>query len=244
MQSEIAKHLEIQPSQWSRMKNGNEAISDIHLARLSEYFDVERTCDFLIWTKSYDAFVLTLTTLGYGRLRYRATGPALEDFLIDRAEQDPVGLRIVLVESPLSARRGIGARAAPAPFPIELRPGDLVRIVVSGIDGVPHLVLLTQEPSGQFTVLAPLASKTAAKVTGPETPFPSENDAYPVGRPFGPHFLYAILSKGSLGLENSLTFNTPFPMLSTPQEDTLRDEIAGQGEENTKVRRLPYEVIR
>jgi hypothetical protein len=243
-QSAIAEQLHISPSQWSRIKKGKEAISDIHLASLSEYFDLDRTCDFLVWTKSYEAFVLTLTTLGYGRLRYRATGPALKDFLIDRAEPDPASLRIVLVKNPSSARRGIGPRAETAPFPVELRPGDGVRIAVAGIDGLHDLVLLTQEPDGQFTVLAPSASGIAAKVTGPETLLPAGNNVYPVGRPFGLHFLYAILSKASLGLENSLTLGTAFPTLSNAEENALRDEIAGQGEENTKVRRLPYEVVR
>ena len=243
-QSAIAEQLLISPSQWSRIKKGQEAISDIHLAKLSEYFDVDRSCDFLIWTKPYEAFALTLTTLGYGRLRYRATGLALKDFLEGRADSDQTGLRIVVVTKPSASKRGIGALAETSPLPIELRPGDSVRISVTGVAGLHHLVLLSSEPGGQFTVLAPAVSGTATKVAGPESLLPAGKGTYPVGRPFGPHLLYAILSKVSLGLERRLSFSMPFPTLSKVEEDALRDEIAGQSEDDTKVLCLPYEVIR
>lgn len=242
-QSAIAAQLLVSPSQWSRIKKGKETISDAHLAKLSEYFDVDRSCDFLIWTKTYEAFTLALTTLGYGRLRYRATGLALKDFLDGRAEPDHGGLRIIVVARPLSSRRGIGGYVDTEPFPIELRPGDHVRIGVIGIAGLEYLALLSRESAGQFTVLAP-ASASPAKVTGTEALLPSKNGAYPVARPFGPHFLYAVLSKASLGLEKSLSFAAPFPTLSNVEEDALRDEIAGRSEEDAKVYCLPYEVIR
>lgn len=243
-QSAIAAQLLVSPSQWSRIKKGKESIDDAHLAKLSEYFDVDRSCDFLIWTKSYEAFTLALTTLGYGRLRYRATGLALKDFLDGRARQDPGGLRIVVVARPSSAKRGIGAFAETSRFPIELHPGDHVRVGVTAITGIEYLVLLSWEPSGQFTVLAPTASGTAVKASGAETLLPGGEDVYPVGRPFGLHFLYAILSRASLGLENRLSFAVPFPTLSNVEEDALRDDIAGQSEEGAKVYCLPYEVIR
>lgn len=241
-QSAIAAQLLVSPSQWSRIKKGKETIGDAHLAKLSEYFDVDRSCDFLIWTKPYETFTLTLTTLGYGRLRYRATGLALKDFLDGRAEPDHCGLRIIVVASP-SSKRGIGPYAETSTFPIELRPGDNVRIGVTAIAGLEHVALLSREPAGQFTVLAP-ASGSPTKAVGTETLFPSKNGTYPVGRPFGLHFLYAVLSKVSLGLEERLSFAVPFPTLSNADEDTLRDEIAGQNEEDTKVYCLPYDVIR
>jgi hypothetical protein len=243
-QGAIAEQLLISPSQWSRIKKGQEAISDVHLARLSEYFDVDRSCDFLVWTKPYEAFTLTLTTLGYGRLRYRATGLALRDFLEARTESDQSGLRIVVVAKPLSSKRGIGAFAETSPFPIELRPGDGVRIAVTGVAGLHYLVLLSREPGGQFTVLAPAAPGVAARVAGQETLLPGGKGTYPVGRPFGPHLLYAILSKVSLALEKRVSFAMPFPTLSNIEEDALRDEIAGHSEEDVRVLCLPYEVIR
>jgi hypothetical protein len=242
--SAIAEHLLISPSQWSRMKKGKEAISDAHLARLSEYFDVDRSCEVATWTKSLEVFKLTLTTLGYGRLRYRATGLALKDFLDGRVGPDQSGLRIIVVPKPSSSKRGIGALAETSPLPIEVRPGDSVRVAVAGVTGLPHLALLSQEPGGQFTVLTPMASGAAVKVSGSEILLPGGNGTYPVGRPFGPHLLYAILSKVSLGLERRLSFAVPFPTLSNIEEDALRDEIAGQSEEDTKVLCVPYEVIR
>jgi len=243
-QRAIAEQLCVSPSQWSRMKKGQEAISDAHLARLSEYLDVDRSCDFLVWVKPYDVLTNTLTALGYGRLRYRATGPALKDVLDSLAEPDGVGLRIVLVANPSRAVRGIGSPIEEALFPVELYPGAHVRIAVADVADLRHLVLLSQEPGGQFTVLAPTASGAAVQAGAPETLLPGDDGTYPVGRPFGPHRLYAILTRETVGLESRLNFSTPFPTLSEVEEDGLRDEIAGRGGDGVRVRCLGYEVIR
>lgn len=242
-QRSIAEYLGISPSQWTRMRKGSEAINDMHLAKLAEYFDVDRYCDFLVWNRPYDIFTATLTTLGYDRLRYRTTGEALRDFLDRRAGSEYDGIRIQIV-STASWTRGIGTVADALPFPSELRPGDRVRIAVRCSPGLSHLVLLSRAPNDEFTVLAPLAPKSASLCVGTELQLPGENDAYPVGRPFGSYLLYAIHTRETLGLEIRLAWTSAFPVLTTIDESALRDAIAGQGDDHLDIRRLPYEVIR
>lgn len=243
-QGSIADHLSVHPTRWARMKQGKENITNLHLGRLSEYFDVVRSCDVSIWTKPYEEFTLILTTLGYGRLRYRAAAPGLRDVLRTLAEPDNPGMRIVIVSGPSLSRRGIGAvddENLPTP---ELRPGDKVRIAVSNVADFENLVLLSEDPNNQLTVLTPMAAGMNVRISNNEILLPSDTSTYPVGRPFGPHVLHAIFTRKIIGLDGHLSFATPFPTLKDHEEDRLRDELAGRGSENVKVVCVAYEVVR
>lgn len=242
-QKAIADYLCISPQQWSRMQKGREAINDTLLGRLSEYLDVDRICDFLIWTRPYDAFVNTLTTLGYGRLRYRTLGPPLGEVLDSLLSAEQEGLRIIIVESPLAALRGIGALPERPGAVVELRPGDLVRIGLAGLPGLAHLTLLSRDPGDCYTLLTARRSIRLDKEPAGEILLPAAEQTYPVGRPFGPHKLYAIQTATALPFPIS-SDNDAYPMLAEQIARELRDRIAGLPAQSLHVRCLDYEVVR
>jgi hypothetical protein len=243
-QLSIAAHLSVHATRWTRMKQGKESITSLHLGQLSEYFDVDRYCEISIWTKPYEEFALVLTTLGYGRLRYRASAPGLKDVLCKLAESDNQGLRIVIVSGPSLSRRGIGAiDAGNLPTP-ELRPGDEVQIAVSPMPDFEYFFLLSEDPNKRLTLLAPATAGMNVRISGDEIILPSETGTYPVGRPFGSHALYAVFTRKAIGLDDHISFAAPFPVLKDREEDGLRDDLAGRGAEDAKALCLPYEVVR
>lgn len=241
----IAGFLGVDESHWSRMRKGDDGISDARLARLSQYFDMERTCSPDVWTKPVGVLQRTLTTLGYGRLQYRATRTSLKDFLAVRAQPDSAGVRIIVVEAKAPpAERGLCARPdRQMPTP-ELRIGGRAQVAVRNANGFDHIALLSFDPIGRCTVLAPIARGKPIRTKRDEIVLPSAKRSYHVGRPVGSYRLYAVLTTDSLELENCLTFGVDFPVLSDTEAEFVRDAIAGFGSDGAKVICLPYEVVR
>ena len=231
----LAEVVGVGAAQWSRMKKGEDPIQLQHLSFLSTHLDLDGL-DPECWREPLETFKQLLLAQNYGKLRFLKLGDRLGEILRSLADPSARGLRII------AAVRGIGRRPGQYNPVVLLTEGDEVQIEVDMTPGFPHLIVLSEEPSGALISLVPYSGRRDTFVAGDRALLPDQSATYPVGRPFGRHSLFAILTAEPVGLDAALDFSSSYPSLSDAGESLMRQTLAAPKLDSALVLSLAYEV--
>jgi Domain of unknown function (DUF4384) len=240
----IAKEIGVTNAQWSRMKKGVDPVDEVVLSALSTYFDLDRIDEPHLWELPFGEFQAVLRSKHYGKLREMSNAFGLGDILRGRASTLADVLTIVKV-GPEIGQRGIGGLPDPkGEGVVDLHVGDRVRIEIRLDEWVKQILVFSEEPSGEFIVLLPSRDRPTTDTRQQLEILPREDTSYPVTRPLGVHWLYAIFSTIPLiGRATELDFSrSPYAILPDEAKRAIDHAVRTLPEEELAVACKAYEV--